>query len=61
MVLGWSMASAVGTAIWVPNGLSRVGLSRVRPDSEFSGNPVATLGDAGVSLPAAQPCWYCDL
>ena len=29
-------------AIWVPNGLSRVGLARVRPDSEPSENPAAT-------------------
>ena len=32
------------TTIWVPNGLSQVGLARVRPDSEFYRNPFMTLG-----------------
>ena len=32
------------TTIWVPNGLSQVGLARVHPDSEFYRNPVMTLG-----------------
>ena len=40
-------------AIWVPNSLSQVGLARMRSDSESSGNPVVTLGDAGVSPLAA--------
>ena len=38
------------TAIWVPNGLSRVGLARVRSGSGSSGNPVASLGGMLVCL-----------
>ena len=41
-------------AIWVPNNLFRVGLARVRPDSESSGNPVTTLGGMLV-CPGWQP------
>ena len=50
------------TAIWVPNGLSQVGLVRVRSDSGFSGNPVMVLGGMLVHPRwQPQPCWYCQL
>ena len=42
------------TAIWVPNGLSQVGLARVCSDSEPSGNPVAATGEMLV-CPHWQP------
>ena len=41
-------------AIWVPNGLSQVGLARVRLDSESPGNPVTTLEEMLV-CPSWQP------
>ena len=41
-------------AIWVPNGLSRVGLARAHSDSEPSGNPVAATGEMLV-CPHWQP------
>ena len=40
--------------IWVPNGLFQVGLVRMCPDSESSGNPVTALGEMLV-CPHCQP------
>ena len=41
-------------AIWVLNSLSRVGLAKVHPDSESSGNLVIALGEMLVH-PRWQP------
>ena len=53
MVLRWSRASALGRFHLGPNGLSQVGLARVRP-GESSGNPVVTPGEMLV-FPRWQP------